>query len=197
MPRLIDLTGHQYGRWSVLSRAPNQGEKVMWNCRCECGAVKPVQAGRLRFFDDPPCGCMPNNLKHGMLKSREYSSWKAMRARCLNPTDKDWPNYGGRGISICDEWDDFSVFFSDMGHRPEGQTLGRMDNAGNYTPSNCRWETPTQQQRNRRGGLNVQAVRQIRKLVADGLPHSKIAKRFGVTRSNISHIATLKTWSDV
>ena len=78
------------------------------------------------------------------------NSWRAMRSRCLSPTDKDYPNYGGRGITVCSEWDRFAVFLQQMGERPEGKTLGRIDNDGPYSVENCVWETIEEQNRNKR-----------------------------------------------
>ena len=93
------------------------------------------------------------NHKHGHGSNKKglsptYRSWRSMRSRCLNKNDAKFPRYGGRGISICREWDDFIVFLSDMGDRPNGTTLGRIDNDGDYCRENCRWETPLQQASN-------------------------------------------------
>lgn len=87
--------------------------------------------------------------KHGMTGTPTWNSWRAMRKRCLSPTDKDFPRYGGAGITICEEWDEFVNFWADMGERPENTTLGRKDTDGNYSLNNCRWETLQQQNDNR------------------------------------------------
>lgn len=102
------------------------------------------------------------NRKHGLgtNKTPTYHSWRAMRVRCLTQNDKDYHNYGGRGITICKRWEEFLNFIEDMGERPDGMTLDRIDNDGNYEPSNCRWSTRKEQ------GLNRRTTRWVEK---DGL----------------------------
>ena len=98
-----------------------------------------------------------SNYKHGMKRTKIYGVWSAMVARCHNPNTKAYPNYGGRGITVCDQWRSFSCFYADMGDRPEGKTLERIENNKGYSPKNCKWAGRREQSRNRRG-LNMVTV---------------------------------------
>lgn len=120
--------------------------------RCDCGnslcaTIKDVKAGKI--VRCKTCQ-QTRRVTHGRTKSREYNSWSNMRQRCNNPKATYYPNYGGRGISICQRWDKFENFLADMGDRPKSQSLDRINNDGNYQPDNCRWATRTQQNLNRR-----------------------------------------------
>lgn len=126
--------------------------------RCQCGAEVRVAQSRVRNGYTKSCGCLAREVSsrvsttHGMKGSPEYSSWQAMKARCLDPGNKDYPRWGGRGVTIHPDWIvSFEAFFAHIGRRPKGTTLDRIDNRRGYEPGNVRWATPTQQQRNRRG----------------------------------------------
>ncbi len=121
-----------------------------------------------------------NLFKHGMTNSSEYKSWQHMRDRCLNTQSDNWYRYGGRGISVCDQWKDFSVFYRDMGPKPSPKhTIERIDNGGNYTPENCRWATRMEQLRN---------TSRSRRITAHGitLTLSQWAEKTGIHRKTIS-----------
>jgi hypothetical protein len=119
-----------------------------------------------------------NNAIHGMTDSKTWKSWKAMRDRCLKPNDKDFHNYGGRGITLCESWHEFINFYSDMGERPAGTSIGRIDNNGNYCKENCRWETHMEQSLNKRTSRFIE-YKGIRKSV------SEWAKEIGTSRQAI------------
>lgn len=165
---VMDVTGNKYGKWLVTdgSIPPFGGtdiHKVL--CRCDCGTVRKVRFGNLRQGLSKSCGCYrrphKGNFKHGHsgqygTHSGTYGSWASMISRCNYPKDIAYNLYGGRGIRVCDRWrNDFRKFLSDMGERPNGHSLDRLDNDGDYTPENCRWATTKEQQRNRRNNITV------------------------------------------
>lgn len=145
-----DLSGKVFSRLTVDSFVPG-GSQVRWLCRCSCGNSCVVFASNLTRGNTKSCGCL--KLKHGHSHSPTYSSWSSMMGRCTNPNAPDFGRYGGRGISVCEQWHSFAGFLSDMGERPKGCTLDRIDCNGNYEPSNCRWATQSIQSRNRRDSV--------------------------------------------
>lgn len=161
-----DLTGQQFGYLTVLRRegtSTGKSKKATWRCRCDCGAevVRESQSLRSSHRSNPRhCGCRMGEfiVKHHMSCTRPYLIWVKMRKRCTNPMDKDFKNYGARGITVHTDWaGSFDAFWKDMSEGYEEHlTLGRIDNDGPYTPQNCRWETPSQQGNNRRTNIHVE-----------------------------------------
>lgn len=161
---LADLLGRmQFGLWTVLGEAkgvarPANGVIRYARCRCECGVERDVSVNSLKRGTSRHCGCRVSEIvtmmktTHGGVGTPEYGSWAHLKERCSNPNCKDWPDYGGRGISVCARWrDSFANFLADMGPRPSPQhSIDRIDVNGNYEPDNCRWADPLTQRRNRR-----------------------------------------------
>lgn len=161
--KAIDLTGQRFGRLVVIGRA-GRSEKgqAIWHCRCDCGNDTEILSISLRRGATKSCGCLlresvrerniARNTVHGASRTRLYNTWRGMRERCENPAHKSYSDYGGRGISVCVEWKDFTVFQKwalSSGYK-DGLSIDRIDSDGNYEPPNCRWADKQQQSRNRR-----------------------------------------------
>jgi hypothetical protein len=151
MARIKDITGYRFGKLLVSGLAHGDGKNAYWNCTCDCGGTCVTRADTLKGGRASSCGCLnrarmlevrkvrPRFVKHDMSRSREYSTWAAMHQRCSNPKAYGWKYYGGKGIQVCAEWSTFEGFYADMGPRPEGQEIDRIDPAKGYSPDNCRW----------------------------------------------------------
>lgn len=164
--KAIDISGQTFGRWTVLSRVENTNKgQAQFLCRCECGAERVMQSILLRRAVSRSCGCLKNEVtlqrstKHGHANagkiSPTYWSWAGMIARCTNPKHRNFSTYGGRGIKVHKSWLTFTGFLADMGEKPAGTSLDRIDNNKSYTPKNCRWATPKTQARNKRSSHNL------------------------------------------
>jgi hypothetical protein len=157
--RALDLMGQRYNMLTVIGVAPIERGRRRWNVRCDCGQEKSISTSDLRGGRVVSCGCHKNhntalrnkqNAKHGMTGSPTYITWFDMRQRCSYEKDKYFHLYGGRGVKVCSEWENFEAFLRDMGPRPDGKTLDRIDPELGYFKENCRWATPKEQAANKR-----------------------------------------------
>jgi hypothetical protein len=157
MPKLVDRKGQRFGRLLVIEEAGRSAsKKVMWRCACDCGKETVVPAGGLVTGNTTSCGCVLKEkiTKHGGWKNASYNTWRAMMRRCYKEQDKDYPRYGGKGVSVCERWHDYLNFVADMGEPVGDETLDRKDVYGNYEPDNCRWAGVKTQNRNLRVRAN-------------------------------------------
>lgn len=170
MPAPIDISGKRFGRLLTRNRLPGG----IWECVCDCGMAARVTTNRLRSGNTTSCGCRKRSVlgesttRHGMAGTRTHRIWKAMKTRCLNknaPRHKDYAH-----LSVCRRWLKFENFLADMGVCPDGFSLERKDNTKGYTPSNCRWALPHDQNVNKKNSLHV-----------DGLPLRDWALLVGVS----------------
>lgn len=166
MTMKMDLTGKRFGKLTAISEnGRTKDGAVKWLCQCDCGNKSIVRATVLKRGITVSCGCIKSDIlrkkvtTHGLSKTAEYETWCGMRKRCLNKNTATYSYYGGRGITICERWNIFENFLSDMGTKPHGNySIERIDVNGNYEPGNCKWASPTEQARNtrkRKDGKNV------------------------------------------
>lgn len=164
----IPMEGTTWGKLTVLRREGKTFDgKATWVCACQCGNQVVLSGKNIRNGNNKSCGCLKaetmlsirqDRVTHGHAgkkKSPQYQSWGCMIARCTNQNNTGYADYGGRGIKVCDRWLSFENFLEDMGDRPEGTSLDRIDNNGNYEPGNCRWVSSEIQARNHRRNINL------------------------------------------
>ena len=173
---LKDMAGMRFGRLLVVDRhSTDKFGQAIWTCLCDCGNKSAVRGSALRRGQILSCGCYflqvacKTNVKHGLGRTRTASIWRGMISRCTNTSNKAFHNYGGRGIAVCERWLDFLTFLEDMGERPVGHSIERIDNERGYEPNNCKWIPVALQIRNRRNTLKF-----------DGRPLIEIAEETGI-----------------
>lgn len=158
MPGFIDITGQKFGRLTAIEHAGrNKNRNTLWLCKCECGNECKVEAYRLRNGHTKSCGCITK--KHGFFGTRIYKIWDSMKQRCFNPNNNAYNNYGGRGITVCNDWkNDFMSFYewSINNGYSDNLTIDRINVNGNYEPSNCRWSDDIVQHNNTRKNPRIE-----------------------------------------
>ena len=203
MPSFIDLTGRIFGRLTVLKQSQNISGRVAWTCQCECGNQKNALSKKLLNGKALSCGCKSrewvssfggNFVDKAMLTVRkhnhaanyqrtpEYSVWASMKQRCNNPKSTGWEKYGGKGIKVCQAWDEnFVSFLSDMGNKPSpNYTIDRLNPLGDYEPGNCRWATKQQQ------GQENKTI--LKPLIFEGISYPSIAAACRAARVNMQSV---------
>jgi hypothetical protein len=212
MTPLIDLTGKKFGTLKVLSfhskTRKNGKTKVLWNCLCDCGKTVAKSGELLRDGKTKSCGDNKHNIATwsaiGRSNKKELSrntsecwAWRSAKCRCSCPTHKQYSDYGGRGITMCEEWqDNYEAFYEYMGPKPGKEwTLDRIDVNGNYEPGNVRWATHEQQQQNKRANrFTPETVREIRE---SPLSRKELKHKYDVGATTIAKILTRVTWKNV
>jgi len=181
-----DLTGSKFGRWTVLFYGwPLPRWKHIWICKCVCGQLGAVRSNHLSAGASTSCGCLVResllraNITHNLSGTPLHVLWKKIRARCYNQNDPAYSNYGGRGIKLCERWQSFENFYHDMGVRPSGMSIERIDNNGDYCPSNCKWATATEQGNNKRNNIWITAL-------GSCMTVSQWAEKVGVKRGTLA-----------
>ena len=201
--KLIPMEGKEFGYLKVIGKSEKVGNRnqVYWDCECVCGTVKPFQGDGLRNGSSKSCGCKraDGHGTHRMSKSRIYSIYQHMLNRCRNPNVESYPYYGGKGITVCEEWQRFEPFYdwSMANGYDERRSIDRIDNSKGYFPQNCRWSTDKEQARNTtRTVCNESVVAQIREMFASGVKNKDIAEIFGISRAHVSDIVYHKSWAE-
>lgn len=188
MTAFKNIAGQRFGKLVAIRRVENLPPygQARWLFQCDCGKEHVAFGYTVLHLNVKSCGCAQHErhaqLRHGQTGTPEHYTWAAIRQRCENPKCRAYPHYGGRGIKVCDRWQTFENFYADMGARPEGMTLDRIDNDGDYAPDNCRWATTKQQVRNRRvsGSYmhNGQSMSLSEWAERMGLPYQTVWTRF-------------------
>lgn len=184
----------KFGRLTVLSVVREKGKKAVAICACDCGNMKSITFAHIKNGGTKSCGCLRSdtsketgrlNKTHGQSvpehRTAAYRSWECMKSRCRNPSDPSYKDYGARGVVYADDWESFDVFFKDMGERPRGKTLNRINNAQGYNKTNCEWATVKIQQRNKRNNRMVlfkeKEITLVELSEITGVPYQRLHER--------------------
>jgi len=207
-----DLTGQRFGKLTIVSEAEKivykHGTAIQWNCECDCGAITKVRTSNLTSGTTTSCGCVhkaavSNDITHGLTRKGkvvpEYWIWRGIKQRCLDIKHEHYENYGGRGITICDEWLDFETFYKQMGARPsKGYSINRINNDEGYYPGNCEWTTQDIQMHNTRTNVfTEELVKQAREMYSNNYTTSEIAKALDTTYASTYAVVKYKSWKTI
>ena len=158
--KIKDLTNKKFGHLTVIKMNKERGpsNKVMCTCKCDCGNTVVVMSNSLTTGKTVSCGCKIQNKTHGMTNTRIYKIWADMKNRCTNTNNQSYSDYGGRGINICEKWNEFESFYewSKVSGYSDDLTIDRIDVNGDYEPGNCRWATYKQQNNNKRNNIYIE-----------------------------------------
>lgn len=196
-----DLSGKRFGRLFVIKSAGKKSSVYLWSCVCDCGKSVVIRGASLRYGYTKSCGCLNiekrkknfdktthGHSKHGSVNPT-FVSWSAMMNRCKNKSSVDFRRYGGRGILVCERWSKYENFLLDMGERPKGKTIDRIDVNGNYEQGNCRWASIMEQSNNRRSN-RILSVNGSKITVADA------SRKYGINYETLISRITQRGWSD-
>lgn len=211
MSKFIDLSGKEYGRLCVMWPCGRKGRRqiIHWLCVCDCGAYPVVSGCSLRRGKTNSCGCLKREQHHwigaarthGQSRSGTWRTWVAMRNRCSNANNSNYPDYGAKGITVCPRWrDSFEAFMADMGPKPGPKhTIDRFPNKkGDYEPGNCRWATPEEQSQNQKSNkLTPAKVIDIRTRRAAGESYPSIARSHGIKPGTAGEVVRRRTWANI
>jgi hypothetical protein len=201
--KTVDITGQRFGKLVALKKSEERSKAgAIWDCLCDCGAHCRASSLKMRAGLWVSCGCHRQQatraalLKHGMAnKTTTYRSWKEMHQRCNNPRSAQYKWYGARGIAVCERWGDFQKFFEDMGERPAGHTIDRVDNDADYSPGNCVWATHKEQTRKQeKNVLTMKSAAQLRADRAAGMTYRQLAAKYGVSLRAAHRCGIGETW---
>lgn len=204
----FNISNKLFGELTVLDTEGVNNSTKIWSCVCSCGELKNLSYTSLTRTSGPTrsCGHLQLQTTHGLTDSDEFKVWTAMLYRCNSntPGNKAYPNYGGRGIKVCDRWLTFENFLQDMGTRPDNTyTIERVNVNGNYEPKNCIWLQAKYQNRNRvQTILNVDIVKQIRDLKSQGLKMTEIYNLLlqqysDITKASVNSVYYNQSWKDI
>lgn len=202
MPAKVDLSGRVFGTLTVLKEADRDTQGfVRWLCQCSCGSTLTVRGTALTYDKQSCCQeCTRKSrmTKRGLSRTVEHQSWVSMNRRCYETTNKSYPDYGAKGVTVCDEWrNDFFAFLAFIKKRPVDHILDRIDPFGNYEPGNVRWQPKQHKARNRRiTKLTPEKASYLRQQVRAGKKMAHVAKELGIAHTTARDVMSGKTWKD-